>query len=135
MKPCRGFLRYVDDFMLFAEDKQQLWAWQAMVQERLAHFRLTIHPGSHPHPVTEGIPFLGFQIYPDRRRLKRRKGVQFQRKFRQLLRQYEAGEIPLAVVTASVQGWVNHVRFGNTVGLRKVVLRGELIPSVKAAAD
>jgi hypothetical protein len=27
---------------------------------------------------------------------------------------------------ASVKGWTNHVRYGNTVGLRKAVLRGPI---------
>ena len=36
-------------------------------------------------------------------------------------------ETPLASVTTSVQGWVNHVRYGNTVGLRKAV-SGRLPP-------
>jgi RNA-directed DNA polymerase len=69
------------------------------------------------------MPFLGFVIFPQRRRLKRRKGVYFQRKLRAMMDAYEAGDMPLTSVTASVQGWVNHVRFGNTVGLRKAVLR------------
>jgi hypothetical protein len=30
-------------------------------------------------------------------------------------------------ITASVQGWVNHVRYGNTVGLRKAMLGRRLI--------
>ncbi len=33
-----------------------------------------------------------------------------------------------AQLTASVQGWVNHVRYGNTVGLRKGVLSRMVIP-------
>jgi hypothetical protein len=33
-----------------------------------------------------------------------------------------ADAVPLASITATVQGWVNHVRYGNTVGLRKAVL-------------
>jgi hypothetical protein len=48
--------------------------------------------------------------------------VYFQRRLRRLVAAYEAGDIPSAQVTASVRGWVNHVRFGNTVGLRKAVL-------------
>ena len=43
----------------------------------LADLRLTIHPASHPRPVTEGIPFLGFVVYPQQRRLKRREGYLF----------------------------------------------------------
>jgi hypothetical protein len=58
----------------------------------------------------------------EKRRLKRRKGIYFQRKLRRLLHAYASGEISLEDVTASVQGWVNHSRYGNTVGLRKAVL-------------
>ncbi|MEW5989219.1 MAG: reverse transcriptase/maturase family protein [Chloroflexota bacterium] len=124
---CTGYVRYVDDLLLFAHDKATLWDWQAAVMERLAGLRLTIHPGSHSRPVTEGIPFLGFHIFPDQMRLKQRKGVQYRRKFRDLLAQYKAGEISLTQVTASVRGWINHARFGNTAGLRKAILTAERI--------
>ncbi|MBN1922332.1 MAG: RNA-dependent DNA polymerase, partial [Anaerolineae bacterium] len=72
---CQGYVRYVDDILFFADDKSTLWTWKAAISERLARLRLTAHPGAHPRPVTEGIPFLGFVLYPDRRRLKRRKGI------------------------------------------------------------
>jgi hypothetical protein len=35
---------------------------------------------------------------------------------------FRAGDLELARVSASVQGWVNHGRDGNTVGLRQAVL-------------
>ena len=119
---CQGYLRYVDDFLLFANDKATLWRWKEAVHMRLAQVRLTIHPETHPHPVTEGIPFLGFIIFPQRRRLKRRKGIYFQRKLRAMMAAYRTGEMSLLHVSASVQGWVNHVGYGNTIGLRKTVL-------------
>jgi hypothetical protein len=36
---------------------------------------------------------------------------------------YSAGEMSLLHVSASVQGWVNQVRNGNTVGRRKAAFR------------
>ncbi len=126
---CRGYVRYVDDMLLFADDKATLWGWRDAVVERLARLRLTIHPGAHPRPVTEGVPFLGFVVFPDRRRLKRRKGIHFQRKLRRVAADCRAGTIPLSDVTALVQGWVNHVRYANTIGLRKAVLREVVVRS------
>lgn len=128
---CKGYVRYVDDMRLFADDKQMLWDWKEALEKRMARLRLTIHPKAHPAPVTEGVPFLGFMVYPDRRRLKRRKGVYFQRKFRGLVEDYADGMISLDQLDASVQGWVNHVRYGNTVGLRKAVLSKTSIPKVQ----
>ena len=119
---CKAYLRFVDDFVLFADDKDTLWRWREALTALLAALRLTIHTGAQPKPVGEGIPFLGFNVFPERRRLKRRKGIHFRRKLRGLLAQHAVGEITLDQVTASVRGWVNHVRYGNTVGLRKAVL-------------
>jgi hypothetical protein len=125
---CQAYLRYVDDLLFFADDKAILWNWQPRIERLLADLRVTIHPGAQPRPVSEGIPFLGFVVHPQHRRLKRRKGIYFQRKLRDLCTAHQAGEIPLAEVTASVRGWINHVRYGNTVGLRKAILARPFSP-------
>lgn len=119
---CKAYLRYVDDLLFFADDKAILWNWKPRIEERLANLRVTIHLGAHPRPTSEGIPFLGFVVYPQQRRLKQRKGIYFQRKLRDLRAAHQAGDIPLVEVTASVRGWINHVRYGNTAGLRKAML-------------
>jgi hypothetical protein len=120
---CPAYLRYVDDFLLFADDKATLWGWKIALQRRLADLRLTIHDGAQPQPATEGIPFLGFIVFPERRRLKPRKGLHFRRKLKTQAAAYHRGEISFAQMTASVQAWANHARYGNTVGLRKAVFR------------
>ena len=125
---CGAFVRYADDMLLFAPDKQTLWRWRAAIVERLAALRLTIHPQAQPRPVAEGIPFLGFTVFPERRRLKRRKGVHFQRQLRGLLAEYAEGRIPLDRVTASVRGWLNHASHANTVGLCASVLNRAVVP-------
>src|SRR5712691_11976115 len=61
---CQGYVRYVDDLLLFGDDKETLWRWLDAVVSRLAVLRLTIHPGAHPRPADEGIPFLGFIVSP-----------------------------------------------------------------------
>ena len=100
-----------------------------------SRLRLTIHAGAHPRPVTEGIPFLGFTVFTNRRRLKRRKGIHSARRLRGLVRDYHAGRCGLDEVGVSVRGWVNHVRYANSVGLRKAVLRRvTLRPCERAAA-
>lgn len=125
---CKGYVRYVDDFMLFTDDNATLWRWLEAIQERLATLRLTLHSHAHPRPVTEGIPFLGFVVYPQTRRLKRRKGIHYQQRFKQKRLAYQQGLLSLDDLTASVQGWLNHVRYGNTVGLQKALLAKAIIP-------
>jgi retron-type reverse transcriptase len=120
---CEGYLRYVDDFLLFADDKQTLHAWHTALQERLTALRLTIHPHAQPRPVCEGIPFLGFTIYPTHRRIKRRKVIHYRRKLHDQLAKYRSGEIDQQTLQASIQGWINHVRYGDTWGLREALLQ------------
>ena len=107
----RAYLRYVDDFLLFAEDKRTLWAWRRAILDFLPTLRLTLHEGSSTvYPVRTGIPFLGWRVYPDHRRLRRKNGVAFQRRYRRLRRAYARGEISAEKVRQSVQGWIAHVQ-------------------------
>lgn len=126
---CQGYVRYVDDLLLFGEDKTALWEAKEALRERLDRLRLTFHPGAHPRPVGEGIPFLGFVVYPWRRRLKRRKGTQFGLQWRRLVSAFQRGEISREQLAASWRGWSNHLRYGNTVGLCKALL-GRTPPEV-----
>ena len=123
---CPSYLRFVDDFLLFADDKATLRRWRTEVIDYLAGLRLTLHERRcQPRPVEEGIPFLGFVVFPHHRLLKRRKGIAYRRRLRELVAEYHAGELPLERVTASVQGWVAHVSYGQTYGLRRRIF-GEI---------
>jgi len=88
-------VRYVDDFLLFADETSILREWRSAVIEFLQSLRLTIHENrAQPKPVEQGIPFLGFTVYPDHRCLKRRKGIAYRRHLKTLWRQYQAGRLP-----------------------------------------
>jgi len=126
---CQGYVRYVDDMLLFANEKGTLHEWLRGISERLAWLRLVLHEAAHAVPVTEGFPFLGFTVFPWRRRLKRRKGIHFQRRLKRLVLDNRARKVTDGALLASLRGWINHVRFANTVGLRTAVLRGcRLLP-------
>ena len=126
---CRGYVRYVDDLLLFADDKRILWQWKAAVVDFLVGLRLRLHDReSTVYPVNTGIPFLGFRIYPDRRRLKRRNGVAFARRFRALRAALAAGDITHDQLRQSLQGWLAHAAHGDTEGLRRALVTAHPIP-------
>lgn len=119
---CGAYLRYVDDFVLFDNDKHKLWACKERVVARLAQERLTLHEAqTQVVPTACGIPWLGFVVHPTHRLLKRRNAVNFTRRLEHKLDAYRAGAISFAELDASVQGWINHVRFADTWGLREHV--------------
>lgn len=116
---CPAYLRYVDDFALFANSKHQLWHWKGKIIEFLAKLRLTLHENSaQVNPTDKGIPWLGFVVYPTHRKLKRRNVLLFQQRLEQNISLYQQNVITFAELDATVQGWINHVRYGDTWGLR-----------------
>jgi hypothetical protein len=126
---CEAYLRYVDDFALFSDSKRELWGWKRAIMDRLAQLRLTIHEAeAQVTPVESGLPWLGFVVYPTHRKLKRRNAVHFTRRFARNLDLYRAGKITFAELDAGAQGWINHVRFGDTWGLREHVFSTHPIP-------
>ena len=119
---CSAYLRYVDDFVLFSDDKRKLLSWKQAIIARLAHERLTIHEAqTQVLPTHCGIPWLGFVVYPTHRLLKRRNAVNFTRRLERNLDAYQSGQISFAELDASVRGWINHVRYADTWRLREHV--------------
>jgi len=126
---CDGYVRYVDDFLLFADDKRDLHRWKKRIIRFAASLRLKLHePESNVFPARVGVPFLGWQVYPDHWRLKRRNGVAFQRRFKNLLLAFSESKIKWNEVDVSVQSWVAHAMHGETYGLRRALLSGVILP-------
>lgn len=68
-----GYVRYMDDMVLFADDKEQLWQWHGRVTGFLAEqLRLGLKDSATLlAPVGQGLPFLGRRIYPGLVRIRR----------------------------------------------------------------
>jgi Reverse transcriptase (RNA-dependent DNA polymerase) len=125
---CPAYLRFVDDFLLFADDRPTLRRYKSAVRERLAQLRLTLHQArAQVMPVTQGIPWLGFVVFPSHRRLKRRNVVNCRRRVDALVERYRNQGISFGELYASLRGWINHARHGDTLGLRKSVLRSVVL--------
>jgi len=123
------YLRYVDDFLLFDDDKRRLWGWKRAIQGCLSRLRLTLHQReSTVYPTRNGIPFLGFRVTPTHRLLKRRNGVAFARRFRLWREALERGELTQQQLDQRVQGWVAHAAHGDTYGLRRALLSAHVLP-------
>lgn len=73
------------------------------------------------------ILWLGFIVHPTHRLLKRRNAVNFSRKLATSIDDYEVGCITFAELAASVQGWINQVRFADTWGLREHIFASHQI--------
>ena len=122
---CRDYIRYVDDFILFAGDKEQLHQWKRAIAEYLAGLRLTLHPQKcYVAPAKNGVEFLGFNIYPGQRKLRRENIIRFKRRLVRFKKLYDSGLVPLPKISESIRCWCAHAAHGNTYGLRKALMGG-----------
>jgi len=63
---CRGYSRYVDDFVFFSDSKEEIIKWRNSIRIFLTEkLGLTIHPKKQQiQPCRHGIPFVGYFIKP-----------------------------------------------------------------------
>lgn len=116
----RGYVRYVDDFLLFGEDRRILKELGRLVREKIAELRLAIHPDKYRLLRTaDGVDFVGFVSFPDGRRKLRKGNVRrFDRRLARMKFEAAQGEREWAEVTRSVQSWIAHASHAQSYRLR-----------------
>jgi len=119
---CRYYIRYVDDFVVLETHKSRLHEVKVEVGSYLARLRLQLHPHKcQVFPVKTGTDFLGYQVFPTHRRLRKSSVSRARRRLRRLQRDYRLGKISQQQVNQSVQSWLGHVRHADTYGLRRSI--------------
>ena len=119
-----GYVRYVDDFALFSDDKRFLWDCRERIIESLRTERLSIHENRcRVRRADEGLTFLGFRIWPGRRRLARRNARAMGRRMAWMRRAYAAGRIGADEIRPRLRSWLAHAAHGDTRGVVADILR------------
>lgn len=118
---ARGYVRYMDDMVLFADEKADLWAWHAAIEACLRdRLGLRLRPdATRLGPVRDGVAFLGFRIWPNLIRMSPGNLRRWRAKMRQACRAVDAGHMAAddAIrVVAGLEGWAQHA---NTRQLRR----------------
>jgi retron-type reverse transcriptase len=120
----RRYVRYVDDFCCFHDDKQELRATRAAIAAFLVALRQQLNPGkSRIRRIHEGIEFLGFVVLPAQIRLNQTAIRRQRRRLRHLRAAHAAGDLGWADVRTSLQAWNAHAAHGTTWRLRGEVFR------------
>lgn len=115
------YLRYMDDSIALSRNKgrlhQVLEEVRSFLNEKL---KLKLKEKVvRIAPVTEGIPFLGFRIYPDMVRLQRSHLIRWRRRLRKKHELFNKGLITKETLIASVQSTIAHITHSNSLTLRR----------------
>ncbi len=116
----RGYVRYMDDFLIFGDDKAWLAERRAACARFLDGLRLRLHPNKSVISRTrDGVRFLGLRVFPDHRLLPRENLVRLRRRLRRMQRQYAAGAVAWPEVHGRLMSWQGHARHADTFRLRE----------------
>lgn len=120
----RYYLRYMDDFLIFGNDKKHLHTLKEKIREFLEKtLQLNLHPRkSKVFPTKLGVDFCGFRNFKDYRRLKKSNIKMFIKRMKKKQEQLRQGQIELSDISRSLQCWVAHASYGDTYNLRKKLL-------------
>ncbi len=99
----RHFYRYCDDGVILAKTKAELWEIRDAVHKQMECIGLTVKGDERVFPVSEGIDFLGYVIYPDHVRLRKRIKQKMARKMHEVISKRRKREL-----VASFYGMAKH---------------------------
>ena len=99
----KHFYRYCDDGDGHANTKKECWKIRNMVHQRTEFMRLKIKSNDRVFPISEGLDFLGYVIYPTHTRLRKRNKKNFARKIHRIKSVKRKREL-----TASFYGLCKH---------------------------
>lgn len=104
----KHFFRYCDDGLVLAETKAELWLIRDAIHEMLEAIGLEIKPNERVFPVSEGIDFVGYKIYPDHVLLRKRIKKKFAAKIKKIKSRKRRHEL-----IASFWGMTKHADCAN----------------------
>lgn len=136
-----AYVRYVDDFIIFGNEKSDLFEVRDALTKYLERLRLRIHMNrAQPRPTTRPSRFLGYRCWPAHRYLIKENIRCIRRRIHALQRHYAQGGVPWDNVRARLAAWNAHAATANSYALRWRILsntgfqRGPVEPRVLSAA-
>jgi len=119
----KGYLRYMDDILLFGPDRESLLRELAEVRAWLSRtLGLELQPKVRLNRCSLGCTFLGFRILPDAVRLSGRGKRRFRRKFRQYEAWFRDGRWSKAALIRHMEPLVDCTRVADAAGFRRKII-------------
>ena len=126
----RGYLRYMDDFILFGPDKPYLKAALTQVRVYLAEkLALELKDDIQLNRCAHGIPFIGYRVLPSHIRLSPRSKRRFISKFKEYESKWQSGEWSEADLVRHMEPLIDFTRAAHAGDFRRNVISRFGVPS------
>jgi hypothetical protein len=122
---AKYYIRYVDDFVILHESKEQLDNWKEEINRFLKErLKLELHPSkSKVLRLSGGINFLGFRVFFDHKLLRKSNLKNFERNFNHLRILFDEGILEREKIVECLEGWLNYASHGDTYKYRRYIVK------------
>lgn len=109
----KAYLRYVDDFVILSDSKEELQDIKLKIQNFLLGYHLRTHPTkTQIQQADKGVPFLGFMVFRGYKHVLKPKLKRYQRHIRKAVREMKSEKISPQTLEDKLNAWLGHLRFG-----------------------
>lgn len=117
------YIRYMDDVIILCNDKIQLREWKDQVEVFLIN-ELELHLNNKTciRPISQGIEFVGYRIWPDRVIVRKSTSLRIKRALRGLAVKYSKYEVTMQDVTSALQSYLGMLEHCDSEALVKKIL-------------
>lgn len=116
----KGYLRYMDDMLIFGQDRAELKSLLEKIECYLQHnLALKVKNNFEINCCRHGLGFLGYRIFPNKIELSSRSKRRFLQKFRQYEQKWQSGQWSTNVLVRHMEPLIDFTRVAATEGLRR----------------
>ena len=119
----RQYVRYVDDSVMLSDSKAKLLDWRHRVEDFTAErLKLELNPKkTFIQPISHGIDFCQYHIYPDHIKLKKATALRMKRNLKRIQKLYAEGKIDLERAQRTVTSYMGLLSHCDSYQLRKTI--------------
>lgn len=112
-------IRYMDDIIILESDKKKLHKYKNLIETFLNEkLKLNLNKKTAIRPITLGIEFVGFRIWPTHRKLKRGTAKKIKKRLGYFKKAYSRGYITLNGIKPSMQSYLGIMEHFNSYHFR-----------------
>ncbi|MDR1158373.1 MAG: RNA-directed DNA polymerase [Oscillospiraceae bacterium] len=119
------YIRYMDDMILVAPSKYQVWdALNAMDEYLRENLGLQLNKKTAVMPYDAGVEFVGRRIWPGKIELRRSTTLKMKHHLKYIMDHYATGELTLEYARSVIAGYLGLMKHCNCNALRDKILEG-----------
>ena len=114
------YVRYMDDFVILHESKQEIHQIKGDIRLHLASMKLILHPKkANIFPLSLGIDFLGYKIFSSYRLVRKSTIKRFLKNTKRKFKEYSLGIIGFDKLMESLNSWEAYMSHADSYALKK----------------